>query len=40
MIALGYEDSTWRPWYGWTDVYLLPPVPSADEIPYLLPTEE
>lgn len=40
MIGLGYDDESWRPWFGWTDVYLLLPIPPADSIPYLLPTDE
>jgi uncharacterized protein YabE (DUF348 family) len=39
MIALGYTDDSWQPWYGWVDVYLLTPAPSADHILYLLPSE-
>jgi 3D (Asp-Asp-Asp) domain-containing protein len=40
VIGLGYDDATWKAWYGWTDVYLLPPVPPADSIPYLIPEQD
>lgn len=36
-IDLGYGDDDLELWYSWVDVYLLPPVPPPDEIPYLLP---
>jgi resuscitation-promoting factor RpfB len=35
-IDLGYSDEDWVHWAGWTDVYLLTPVPP--DIQYLLPT--
>ncbi len=36
-IDLGYSDNDLVLWYSWTDVYLLTPVPAAEDIPYLLP---
>jgi len=35
-IDLGYSDEDWVNWYGWIDIYLLPPVPA--DVTYLLPT--
>jgi 3D (Asp-Asp-Asp) domain-containing protein len=36
-IDLGYADETLQLWYRWVDVYLLTPVPPADQIDYTLP---
>jgi uncharacterized protein YabE (DUF348 family) len=36
-IDLGYADDTLQLWYRWVDVYLLTPVPPADQIDYALP---
>ncbi len=35
-IDLGYSDADWRGWSGYTDVYILTPVPA--QIDYFLPT--
>ncbi len=37
-IDLGYDVDSYIHWSGYTDVYYLTPVPSADQINYLLPT--
>lgn len=36
-IDLGYEEDNLRPWFKWVDVYVLTPVPSPDQIRYVLP---
>ncbi len=36
-IDLGYSDDDLVLWYGWVDVYLLPPVPPEGDILYVLP---
>lgn len=36
-IDLGYDDDNLVIWYRWVDVYLLTPVPPADQIQYTLP---
>ncbi|GAB4574177.1 MAG: 3D domain-containing protein [Anaerolineae bacterium] len=36
-IDLGYSDDDLELWYSWVDVYLLTPVPPAEDILYLLP---
>lgn len=36
-IDLGYDDRNLVHWYRWVDVYLLTPVPPADQIDYTLP---
>jgi uncharacterized protein YabE (DUF348 family) len=35
-IDLGYDDDNLVLWYRWVDVYLLTPVPPADQINYIL----
>jgi 3D (Asp-Asp-Asp) domain-containing protein len=35
-IDLGYDDDNLVLWYRWVDVYLLTPVPPADQISYIL----
>ena len=35
-IDLGYDDDNLVLWYRWVDVYLLTPVPSPDQITYIL----
>jgi 3D (Asp-Asp-Asp) domain-containing protein len=37
-IDLCYDDDNLVLWYKWGDVYLLEPVPPADEITWMLPT--
>lgn len=36
-IDLGYDDSNFRSWSRWVDVYLLWPPPSADQITWVVP---
>ena len=36
-IDLGYDDDNLVLWYRWVDVYLLTPVPPADQINYVIP---
>ncbi len=36
-IDLGYGDDDLELWYSWVDVYLLTPVPPAEDILYVLP---
>ena len=36
-VDLGYEDSNFEHWYGYTDIYLLTPVPPAEQIQWILP---
>lgn len=36
-IDLGFGDHNLELWYRWVDVYLLTPVPSADQVDYTLP---
>jgi uncharacterized protein YabE (DUF348 family) len=36
-IDLGYDDDNLVLWYRWVDVYLLTPVPPADQINYIIP---
>ena len=36
-VDLGYEDSNFEHWYGYTDVYLLAPPPPPDQINWILP---
>lgn len=36
-IDLGYDDDNLVLWYRWVDVYLLTPVPPADQINYIVP---
>ncbi len=36
-IDLGYDDHNLELWYRWVDVYLLTPVPPANQIDYTLP---
>lgn len=36
-IDLGYDEDNLIQWYRWVDVYLLAPIPPADEIRYVLP---
>jgi uncharacterized protein YabE (DUF348 family) len=36
-IDLGYDNDNLVLWYRWVDVYLLTPVPPADQITYILP---
>jgi uncharacterized protein YabE (DUF348 family) len=36
-IDLCYDEEDWVPWKKWVDVYLLEPVPPADEINWILP---
>jgi uncharacterized protein YabE (DUF348 family)/3D (Asp-Asp-Asp) domain-containing protein len=38
IIDLGYSDDDYQEWNGTVDVYLLPPVPSPEDVP-LLPKE-
>jgi resuscitation-promoting factor RpfB len=35
VIDLGYGDDDYQEWSGTVDVYLLPPIPPADQIPFL-----
>lgn len=35
-IDLGYSDENLQLWYRWVDVYLLTPVPPADQIDYVI----
>jgi 3D (Asp-Asp-Asp) domain-containing protein len=35
-IDLGYDDDNLVLWYKWVDVYVLTPVPSPDQINYIL----
>lgn len=37
-IDLGYDQSEYRSWSGYVDVYYLTPVPPTDDINYLIPT--
>ncbi len=37
-IDLGYDQSDYRSWSGYVDVYFLTPVPDPDDINYLIPT--
>lgn len=37
-IDLGYDEDNYRAWSGYVDVYYLTPVPSPDNINYLLPS--
>lgn len=36
-IDLGYDEDNFRWWYHWVDVYVLTPVPPANEIRWILP---
>jgi 3D (Asp-Asp-Asp) domain-containing protein len=36
-IDLGFDEDPPPPWYHWVDVYLLTPLPTADQIRYVLP---
>ncbi len=36
-VDLGYDDDNLVIWYRWVDVYLLTPVPPADQLQYILP---
>ncbi len=36
-IDLGYDEDEYVPWSGYVDVYYLTPVPSPDDINYLIP---
>lgn len=36
-VDLGYDDNNLIIWYRWVDVYMLTPVPPADQIEYSLP---
>ncbi|MBI4786868.1 MAG: DUF348 domain-containing protein [Chloroflexi bacterium] len=36
-IDLGYNEADLVLWYKWVEVYLLDPVPPADQIPYVIP---
>jgi uncharacterized protein YabE (DUF348 family) len=36
-IDLGYDEDNLVYWYRWMDIYLLAPIPPADEIRYVLP---
>jgi 3D (Asp-Asp-Asp) domain-containing protein len=40
VIDLGYGDDDYQAWSGPVDVYLLPPVPPADQIPILEETAQ
>ncbi len=40
VIDLGYGDDDYQAWNGLVDVYLLPPVPPADQIPILEETPQ
>ena len=35
-IDLGYDDDNLKLWYNWVDVYLLTPVPAAEDINYII----
>jgi uncharacterized protein YabE (DUF348 family) len=37
LVDLGFPDDDYESWHWWTDVYLLTPVPPADEIRWILP---
>jgi uncharacterized protein YabE (DUF348 family) len=37
FVDLGFSDDDYESWHWWTDVYLLTPVPPADEIRWILP---
>ena len=36
-IDLGYDDDNYQSWHWPVDLYLLEPLPPADEIPWILP---
>jgi uncharacterized protein YabE (DUF348 family) len=36
-IDLGFTDDEYERWHTWTTLYFIPPVPSADLIPWILP---
>jgi uncharacterized protein YabE (DUF348 family) len=36
-IDLGFTDEEYEAWHDWTTLYFLTPVPSADQIPWILP---
>lgn len=37
LVDLGFEDHNYESWHWWTDIYLLAPVPRADQIRWVLP---
>ena len=37
-IDLCYDEDNWVPWKKWVDVYLLEPIPPADQINWILPS--
>ncbi len=39
-IDLGYDDASYVQWHQWVDVYLLLPIPSPDEMVWILPGSE
>lgn len=36
-IDLGFTDEEYERWHSWTTLYFIPPVPSLDVIPWILP---
>jgi hypothetical protein len=37
FVDLGYDEWNYQSWHWWSDVYILTPVPPADEIAWVLP---